>query len=74
VTKRKPVEGPCETIIGWDHQYGYDRMPVGIKCHRPGVLRMEFLFPFGVILCDNCYQMQKEKSHTLPLASDGEDA
>lgn len=69
----KPLEGPCEA--GLSYETGPGASIYGVKCHRPGVLRMEFLLPFGVILCSDCYYRLKAKeSHTLPLASTGKDA
>lgn len=43
--------GPCEASAGCDTISG---KPVIIKCGKPGVLRMRFLLPFGVIMCDEC--------------------
>jgi hypothetical protein len=51
---RKVQAGPCEAGLGVDYS---SRSPVVIKCHRPGVLRAEIIAPFGVILCDDCYEM-----------------
>jgi hypothetical protein len=49
---------PCEASIGQEEVSG---KPVLIKCGRPATLRMEFLLPFGVYLCDNCYKLMKER-------------
>lgn len=50
-------EGPCEAMTDWvsDKQGIY-----GVKCHKPGTLRMEFLLPYGTILCDDCYVAMKK--------------
>ena len=53
----RKVTGPCEASSG----VRYDgRAPVVLKCHRPGQLRMDAgLLPFGMILCDDCYEAIK---------------
>lgn len=53
------VTGPCEAV-GFTVQADYARPPLLIHCGRPGVLRMQFLLPFGVIMCDECLAKKLE--------------
>lgn len=46
---------PCEAVV--EHT-----VPALGKCGKPGKLRMEFLLPWGVVLCDECLARMKEKN------------
>jgi hypothetical protein len=49
---------PCEASVSHEKVSG---KPVVLKCGKSAILRMEFLLPFGVYLCDNCYKLMKER-------------
>lgn len=52
------LQGPCEAILNWES----DRQGIyGVKCHRPGQLYNDLARPFGIILCDECYEAIKAK-------------
>lgn len=47
--------GPCECVISWDP-------PTLTKCGKPGTLRKKYLLPWGVIMCDDCYEKKEAKN------------
>lgn len=52
------MKGSCEAAIDWDDTGHAPRI---IKCGKPGKLYQKFILPFGVILCDECYQAMEAK-------------
>jgi hypothetical protein len=55
-----PLTGPCEASVNWSS----DRKPTLVKCGRLGTVRMKYLLPFGVILCDECDARMAQKKDT----------
>lgn len=62
MARRTPLTGSCEAGIGVERHNG---VPMAVFCRQPGTLRKEFFEPYGVILCNDCYEKKKEKhGHT----------
>lgn len=55
---RKVLEGPCEAGVGITSEGSSITIA---KCHKPGTWYPEGLMPYGIVLCDDCYERLEAK-------------